>query len=231
MGVSNVSFGFESMPLIPDEFQLEQAQLPARGSTVNESNTQKLDSGIGAYTEQRNALFENKNTQELTPLSNNGSQRSPQKDLRLIKYEEEKETEEKDATSPVSRRWGKKQDDKLFHILREMEACHKVCFNDIIWDDEGMKDFNRKFLKDLCKRAEWISNPKKLLKRIKNFWDKDFSVRELKTLKRILRKDFDYKNVDIEQIGNHFPSKSIDNIQKTVKMLTEKYELKTLSLY
>ncbi|CAI2381425.1 unnamed protein product [Moneuplotes crassus] len=231
MGVSDVSFGFESIPLIPDKFQINQTQIPVRESTANELNTHKPDNDIGTYTEQRNALLGNKDTQEFAPLPNNESLRNPQNDMRLRKYEEDKETEGKNTTSSVNKRWGKKQDNKLFKVLREMEACHKICFNDVIWDEEGLKNLNRKLLRDLCREVKWISNPKKLLKRIKNFWDKDFSVRELKALKRIMRKDFDYKNVDLEQISKHFPSKSMENIMNMVEMLTEKYELKTLSLY
>ena len=56
----------------------------------------------------------------------------------------------------------------------------------------------------------WNSSNKLLLNRIKKIMNEnEFSVREMHYLKRIIRKEFKFANLDYNSIAQRFPGKSM----------------------
>lgn len=64
----------------------------------------------------------------------------------------------------------------------------------------------------LAKRFGWKTIVRNLVTRIRNLQEKDFSVREVKLMKQIIKKDYKYMNVNYDDIIYHFPGKSLARV-------------------
>lgn len=86
-------------------------------------------------------------------------------------------------------------------------------------------------LQELSKRVGWKASAKKLLARIRSLWDSEFSCREVKQLKQILKKNYEYKRIDMNEVIYHFPGKNMATLEKMVDTLIQKYKEKSLSIF
>mmetsp|Transcript_17988 Transcript_17988/g.17714 ORF Transcript_17988/g.17714 Transcript_17988/m.17714 type:complete len:104 (-) Transcript_17988:67-378(-) len=83
----------------------------------------------------------------------------------------------------------------------------------------------------LAKKFGWKSLKKYLVLRIQSLCKRDFSVRETKNLKRIIKKDYNYKNLNYRKIIFEFPGKSVARLQEVCQEIIERKFKKTLTNY
>ena len=123
-------------------------------------------------------------------------------------------------SSPVSTnldnefvRWGTEKDCELYRYILELQS-NKVCSIDELLNLSRPVPINfKRILWDICEKTKWRGPTFYMLRRIKRIIkDHEFSVRQFNLLKRIIRKEYHYKNFDYHAIGLHFPGKSIDSI-------------------
>ncbi|CAI2368624.1 unnamed protein product [Moneuplotes crassus] len=132
--------------------------------------------------------------------------------------------------SPRSR-WGREKDKILFQEIRLLERTDKLSIPDILalkTQEDCLKDDD---FMNLRNRVGWNAAPKKLLARIKYCCSTDFSCREIKLLKKILKKEHFHDQIDLEKIIYHFPGKTMTSLKKVIETLTECRKNKVLSKF
>ncbi|CAI2361455.1 unnamed protein product [Moneuplotes crassus] len=127
------------------------------------------------------------------------------------------------------KRWGKKEDKTLFYAIRQLEKQGVLKLDDL-FDIEPRDARYNIILRYLRNELGWKSVFKDLVKRIKTRISDSFSHREIKQLKNIIKKEYNYRNLDYEKILYDFPGKSLARVtevadlivrSKTAKKLTE----------
>ncbi|CAI2363630.1 unnamed protein product [Moneuplotes crassus] len=126
-------------------------------------------------------------------------------------------------------RWGREQDKMLFQEIRLLERTDRLSIPEIFalkTKEDCLKDDD---FMNLRNRVGWNAAPKKLLTRIKSRCGTDFSCREIKLLKKLLKKwDYHYQ-IDLEKIIYHFPGKTMTGLKRVIETLTECRENKVLT--
>lgn len=109
----------------------------------------------------------------------------------------------------VHRRWGRKHDKNLFQVIRDMEKEGITTLDDILELDEEEDLSQHRGILQVGDRAGWRSSPAKLLLRIKALKTENFSFREVKALKKILKNKYEYENINFEKVIYEFPGKTM----------------------
>ena len=109
------------------------------------------------------------------------------------------------------KRWGRKDDRKLFKLIRNSEANGILTLKEILQFSPTDMDLPNQHIIQLVEESNWRQSPKELILRVKNLMRNDFSVREGKDLKNIIKKS-KYKNLNYEQILEYFPGKTLERI-------------------
>lgn len=127
------------------------------------------------------------------------------------KFDESKS--ENDNTFGVEKatRWGREHDRMLFQLIRQLETEGILTFDELK-TIQPRQAYRHKGVCLLAKRFGWKTIVRNLVSRIRNLQEKDFSVREVKLMKQIIKKDYKYKNVDYDKIIYHFPGKSLARV-------------------
>ena len=112
------------------------------------------------------------------------------------------------------RRWGKDEDRNLYKLLLELERNNVINIADL--SKQSISKEVKNMMKIICRKCGWIGPYSLFHRRIKNMLrQSSFSARELILLKRILRKEFKFVNLDYELIASRFPGKAIPYIVST----------------
>ncbi|CAI2382343.1 unnamed protein product [Moneuplotes crassus] len=129
-------------------------------------------------------------------------------------------------------RWGKKEDKVLFRKIREMEKEGIFALDELLRLDPNTDLIHQKGLQELCERSGWLkASPEKLIARIQKISKFEFSFREIKNLKKILRRDYKYQNIDYEKVIDEFPGKTMAALQSLCMNLKESYFQKNLTVF
>ncbi|CAI2377215.1 unnamed protein product [Moneuplotes crassus] len=126
-------------------------------------------------------------------------------------------------------RWGRAEDKKLFALIRTLQAEGKIGINDILAMNPNREAYTNQGIRILARRFGWKSLMKNLVQRIQSLYKKDFSVREIKTLKQIVKKEYEYKNLDYDKIIYHFPGKTTERLREICEQIVECRHSKNLS--
>lgn len=200
----DIQFGLknESGPIVDYKFK-----------RVNKSK--HLDSGITRCNPERVAK-----SQTLLRLKEEINE-----DLDESKEAEFKEDEPED---PKKKRWGREEDKKLFNLVREMDKEGTLTFDELktIRPSQAHK---HEGVCLLTKRFGWKAIARNLLYRIENLQGRDFSVREVKHIKNIVKREYKYKDIDYEKVIYHFPGKSLARVIEVCDMIVKGRFDKTLS--
>ena len=128
-------------------------------------------------------------------------------------------------------RWGRTEDRKLFLLLRKLEKEDKINIEEILQMDADTEAYGNHGIHLLAQKFGWKSLMKNLVQRIQALYKKDFSVREIKLLKQILKKEFNYQNLDYEKILFHFPGKRIQRLKEVCDQIIDCRRSKALSFF
>lgn len=119
-------------------------------------------------------------------------------------------------TDPINRkrqkRWGRQNDKKLFEKIREYETKKYLKLKDLMKIQLSHHTFKHPVVKMLARELGWGETSKMLLERIQTLCKKNFSTREIKALKNIIKKEYKYRDVDHEAIFYHFPGKTMSEL-------------------
>lgn len=126
-------------------------------------------------------------------------------------FSESKEKDDDKTGANKSQRWGRAKDKNLFQLIREMEQ-EKILTFDELKTIEPRQAYRHKGVRLLAKRFGWKTIVRNLVSRIKNLQEKEFSVREIKLMKSIIKKEYRYKNVNYDKLIYHFPGKSMEDV-------------------
>ncbi|CAI2360040.1 unnamed protein product [Moneuplotes crassus] len=146
--------------------------------------------------------------------------------------------EEPDFDFPVSpknnrkmNRWGKCHDKKLFAAIRFLEKKGILKLNDLLTMNASTEAKCDQGVKILANKISWNWQYENLVERVKNLSDKKFSFREIKTLKRIIKKEYRHKPLDYEKILYHFPGKTVEKLMATCDHIMACIKDKSLSRF
>ena len=134
--------------------------------------------------------------------------------------------DERNENSDKIHRWGYKQDKILWKVLKELEENSKESYDMIISVDSIEFSKHKRLISSLWKKAQWKGNAKKFLKRIKKIvFRNEFSFREIKKLKILLRKGIINREIDITSIAKEFPGKEKSLILSEIKRIKSQYKI------
>ncbi|CAI2358748.1 unnamed protein product [Moneuplotes crassus] len=108
-------------------------------------------------------------------------------------------------------RWGKNEDKLLFHKIHELEKQGVLSLDEII-NLPSREIKNDPSVRHLCSVFHWLALPRDLVKRIKKRVSDYFSHREIKLMKRIIKNQYKYQNLDYEKILYEFPGKTLARV-------------------
>ncbi|CAI2367456.1 unnamed protein product [Moneuplotes crassus] len=137
----------------------------------------------------------------------------------------------KEASNVRKRRWGKTEDKLLFQAIRDMEAEHILTLDELLTlrIDPNLKYHDG--VQELCDRSGWRSKPEKLIVRIQKISKLEFSVREIKKLKKALRVGYKYENTDFDKVIYDFPGKTVASLQRIAMKLRRSFLQKNLTSF
>eukprot|EP00343_Euplotes_focardii_P002808 CAMPEP_0205804460 /NCGR_PEP_ID=MMETSP0205-20121125/7384_1 /ASSEMBLY_ACC=CAM_ASM_000278 /TAXON_ID=36767 /ORGANISM="Euplotes focardii, Strain TN1" /LENGTH=198 /DNA_ID=CAMNT_0053074101 /DNA_START=339 /DNA_END=935 /DNA_ORIENTATION=- len=150
--------------------------------------------------------------------------------LVTVKIENEKEIKDIGSES-IKKRWGRDQDKTLFIIIRQMEKEGELSLQEITSMNAKDEACSNIGVNNLAKKFQWKSLKKYLVLRIQSLCKKGFSVRETKKLKRIIKKDYKYLELDYERILDNFPGKNIALVKEVCAEIMKSRDDKTLTNY
>lgn len=110
-------------------------------------------------------------------------------------------------------RWGRDKDKVLFQLIHDMEKQNLLTLEGLANIDLN-EAYNNEEALLLAHKFGWKTIVKNLIIRIKSLINRDFSIREMKNLKRIIKKDYKYKKLDFEKIIYDFPGKTMQRLQE-----------------
>lgn len=115
-------------------------------------------------------------------------------------------------------RWGRIEDKILFKLLRELETQRVTTFSEVLEISEPIHPDQEKMLTMLATKVQWKGSLINLVNRVKTLFKfNEFSVRELKLLKRLVKKQYKAKEINYEKLLEEFPGKSLESIINTSK--------------
>jgi hypothetical protein len=127
----------------------------------------------------------------------------------------------------TNKRWKREDDKRLFQLIREFEDDGVFTFKELI--NMNLSDaIHNEGIVELARQFEWKGLNKALVTRIKSLSKKDFSARELKQLKSMLRKVYHYKDFDYNEILYEFPGKHINRLREVCGLILIGRESKSL---
>ena len=110
-------------------------------------------------------------------------------------------------------RWGNDEDCNLYRHILELVSNNIITINELLSLQRPISLEFKRVLWSIAQETQWRSPTLLLLKRIKRiFNDHRFSVRQIIRLRRIIRKQYKYKDLDYNTIRLRFPGKSIESI-------------------
>ena len=142
------------------------------------------------------------------------------KDLEVVETDKEPEvfeTKENDSQGDLQVshkrvRWGRKQDKELFKQIYLLEKQGSISLNKIIKSNaDKMEVTEDGALLPLMEKLNWKYGLQALVVRIKNCLSNKFSVREVRMLKKLCKKNL---TPDFEEILYNFPGKSMRKIMQ-----------------
>jgi len=111
-------------------------------------------------------------------------------------------------------RWGKSEDCKAFQKIRDYCNSLGITLDDLFTNDELSN--NHRLWLDLCSRCEWKRESTFMKARFQKLYENtDFSVREMKLLKRLVKRQKKVGSINWEKISYNFPGKSAQLIKDT----------------
>ncbi|CAI2384478.1 unnamed protein product [Moneuplotes crassus] len=227
-GLLNFELELNNPFIFCDEFNpitnLEETNHLDRSNTGNLGSHSSSDSQLG----NKSFCLDKKTTQESLLKKDLST------DLQVKDHEEIKTPPEqsKDAPKDASKkRWGRSQDKMLFKHIRKMEQHKQICMGEVFKLQTYNDCLHDESLQELSKSVGWKASAKKLLARIKSLWDTEFSCREVKQLKQILKRNYEYKGINLNEVIYHFPGKNMLTLEKMVDILVQKYKKKSLSIF
>lgn len=128
---------------------------------------------------------------------------------------EKKESEFTEETLPLIRnnRWSREDDRFLFKTIRNFENKNLISLEHIMQvkiRNEAAKDAQ---LNHLAKKVGWSGPIRNMIKRIRSLCDPHpLSVREMKLMKRLIRRKYLLKEIDFEELTDNFPGRTLDFI-------------------
>lgn len=146
-----------------------------------------------------------------------------------IDDEEDKDDEEDigDESNSNCHRWGRDDDRRLFGAIRQLENEGVITYKELM-NMPLQIAFSSKEVIQLAQSIGWKTLNRQLLTRIRKLSKRDFSAREIKQLKSIIRHDDNHKDLNYENIIYHFPGKSLKRLKEVSKQIVRGKENKTL---
>lgn len=135
------------------------------------------------------------------------------------------------TAKPTARRWGRIQDKVLFQSIREMESQQILSLDILLSPEREVLNTHEEAVAQLILRCGWKASPSKLLARIKTLWNSKFSFRETKALKKILKEEYNYENINFDKVIYEFPGKRMAELVETCEKLKNLYETMRLSQF
>ncbi|CAI2359245.1 unnamed protein product [Moneuplotes crassus] len=117
-------------------------------------------------------------------------------------------------------RWNKTKDKMLFQLLRTYKKQGVTSIEELYSIKSYEEARTNVGLKCLRKAMNWKQGAEFLLMRIIKKTKKPFSSRETKMLKKLL-KECNYENIDCESLCEHFPGKSVGDMELACEKLTK----------
>uniref|UniRef100_A0A7S3N885 Uncharacterized protein n=1 Tax=Euplotes harpa TaxID=151035 RepID=A0A7S3N885_9SPIT len=112
-------------------------------------------------------------------------------------------------------RWGKKEDSVLYKILLKLQEMKALTISQFLDMQAPITSQAKKLLNVIAYQAKWSGPIPLLLKRIKKIIvPSKFTAREVIQLKRILRKEYGFLNIDYQAVAIEFPGKDVEYVQK-----------------
>lgn len=159
--------------------------------------------------------------------------RKETQDMKNVSYctsfEEDKES--KNNQGGAKKRWRREDDKRLFSVIRSLEREGHLTLEELTHMNPATEACGHKGVSMLAKIFEWKSLKKHLVIRIQSLVKRDFSVRETKNLKRILKKEYNYENLNYEKIIYEFPGKSFARLIEVCDHIVKNRYEKTLTSY
>ncbi|CAI2387145.1 unnamed protein product [Moneuplotes crassus] len=115
-------------------------------------------------------------------------------------------------------RWGKNEDKLLFHKIHGLEKKGVLSLDEII-NLPSREVKNDPSVRHLCSVFHWRTLPRDLVKRIKKRMSDYFSHREIKLMKRIIKHQYKYQNLDYEKILYEFPGKTLARVTEVADLV------------
>ncbi|CAI2359805.1 unnamed protein product [Moneuplotes crassus] len=131
------------------------------------------------------------------------------------------------VSDTIHKRWGRNQDKVLFQTIRDMEQDQIIILDEIL--NLNSHSNNYEGIEQLKERSGWKACHAKLLTRIKSLYSSEFSFREIKKLKKILRNTYNFGEIDYEKLIYEFPGKTMTVLTEICIRLKESYGNKSLS--
>jgi hypothetical protein len=126
------------------------------------------------------------------------------------------------SISKKGERWGRTHDRFLFKTIRSLENKGLISIEHIMKlkiVQEAVKDEQ---INLLARKAVWTGPIRKLAKRIKSLCaPHPFSIREMKLMRRLIRRSYFFKKIDYEELTYNFPGRTLEfitSISKDTKM-------------
>jgi hypothetical protein len=120
-------------------------------------------------------------------------------------------------------RWGRKHDRFLFKTIRSLEKKGLISLKHIMKLrvlQEAVKDEQTNLL---ARKVGWKGPIRNLVKRIKSLCvPHPFSIREMKLMRRLIRRTYLFQKIDYEELTDNFPGRTlkfITPIAKDTKMM------------
>lgn len=151
--------------------------------------------------------------------------------LPLLKTDEVEESDSDFSAKDCKKRWNRNKDKSLFKVIRSLEKEGKLSLEELISLDASKDASSNPGVCILAKKFRWKSLKKFLLLRIQSLSKRDFSVRETKALKKILKKEYQYKDLDYSKIIEEFPGKTVRRLEEVCDEIIRRRFDKTLTSY
>lgn len=126
------------------------------------------------------------------------------------------------------KRWSREEDILLFKQIRTLEAQGVLTLDEILSMDAYKQASKSTGVRILAELFGWKGLMRHLVLRVKSLCNKDFSIREIKRLKKIV-KSYKYQNLDYTQISYEFPGQTEQKIKQLCEEICERKKNCTLS--
>ncbi|CAI2366850.1 unnamed protein product [Moneuplotes crassus] len=128
---------------------------------------------------------------------------------------------------PKGKRWGKKQDIELFNEFRKFELKGLICLEELKKLDMDAWDSPHDIINTIRSTLGTDKSCEFLINRLICHTNDNFSVRETKLLKRLIRKN-NYKDLDYPKLLENFRGKTLDGLKAACNHLYQERSLKRL---